>query len=777
MRYISRRSLWKALLVGFVLLFLLQAYGIMEWQFETVMRVRAAERYPAAKIFLQEADQDYSIYLPSTTQPRRVELADIWTADQFRTPREAFLPDKGIRYYAKGYVNTSDAEIVSLRWTVNGPCGSKVLFDESGQINQGQWTLYQTDTAQNCPGVYTYTLRMAYRDVVVQETTSYVVNHPSEVVSLSQQGFDKCNIPYGSKAESISQMQTWWYSSPYYSINLYMGGVSRYCKNSELDAIWVNQVAKQGWSFIPTWVGPQAPCTTYRYRISSNPFTAYQEGIIEANLAYEKARELGFLGNTVIYYDMEKYSTTNLTCREAVNSFLAGWGQGLQVQGVRSGVYGHQINVNDWAQIAYPGTPNNVWIASWIRSYYDPHVSAYGIPGISDTLWYDHRIRQYAGDHVESYGGIAFSIDSNIMDGEVTVLPNPEIGVSGIVDGELATRSGAQTFNISSTLNRQVDDMQLLSLNNGWAIVNGRLVWTNNGGSEWVDITPLSASTGTIMAVGFIDESRGWAVSQNILSGEMDVLFTSTSGRNWDVSPLVPGNFDTGPMASAVYLDILDDQTGWVVVKLASSANFNIGRLFHTQDGGKNWEEYEIPFAGQIKFIDRERGWIAGGPAGNQLLYSVDGGRFWQELNLKASIQRDLEGVMIGLPEFKDERTAVLPIRYYQNGSTQVDLLVSHDSGISWQVSSAAVNGNAELSVSSMQAAESITNKLPEGAVKVESMGEGQGWVHVDRTHCSGIKISPQQPYSQNPGTFDCEKQSSILSTNDWGETWFDITP
>jgi hypothetical protein len=245
---------------------------------------------------------------------------------------------------------------------------------------------------------------MEYQNEITFDTVSYAVNNPSEVSSMNLQGFDKCNIPYGSKTESINQMQTWWNLSPYYSVNLYMGGVSRYCSNTELDAVWVNRVAQQGWSFIPTWVGPQAPCTSYRYKFSSSPYTAYQQGISEANAAVEAARNLGLLGNTVIYYDLEMYSTTNLSCREAANSFLAGWTQRLREQGVRSGVYGHRINANDWASI-YP-SPDNAWIASWVRSTYYAGISAYDIPGISNELWLGRRIRQYAGDHVETYGGL-----------------------------------------------------------------------------------------------------------------------------------------------------------------------------------------------------------------------------------------------------------------------------------------------------------------------------------------------------------------------------------
>jgi photosystem II stability/assembly factor-like uncharacterized protein len=741
MRSIPWSALWKTLLLGFTLLSISSAYALIGRQPGYLFQVQAASHQPVLKLLLQEDSNDngdHSVFMPSVVQPIRVELSNVWTADELRTPREAFLPGKAVRYYAQGYVNITDAAVVRLSWSVVGPCGGKTLFDGAGQIDHGQWTLFQSDTAVNCPGIYTYTLRMTYQDKVTIETYSYVVNHPSEVVSISHQGFDKCNIPYGSKTESINQMQTWWNLSPYYSVNLYIGGVSRYCNNTELDAVWVNQVAKQGWSFIPTWVGPQAPCTNYRYRISSDLNTAYYQGISEATAAYETARNLGLLGNTVIYYDMEMYSTTNLSCAAAVNNFLAGWSERLQDHGVRSGVYGHRVNVNNWSAIAYPGTPHNVWIASWIRSYYDPYVSAYGITGVSDSLWRDQRIRQYAGDHVETYGGIGFGIDSNIMDGEVTVLPSSVAGASGVVISSQADEVESRMITDPPASSVHVDDFQLLSSGQGWALVDQKLLWTNDGGNSWADITPFATTTDSVMTAKFIDETHGWSVSQDRVTGAINVLITTNSGLDWDTSPLIEGNTLIGPMASGIYLERLDVQTGWVIVKLVSSANFKPGRLFHTQDGGKSWDEYEVPFGEPVRFLDRERGWIAGGPAENQLFFTQDGGRTWQEQDLSSSVPLNVEEITIGLPEFNDGQG---------------------------------------LSLSSLQKDVFLENDLPEGTVKVEIKPDGQGWAHVKRTQCSGIKTAPQTGHIQESGDFLCEKESSILKTIDGGQTWVDITP
>src|SRR5690606_25891329 len=43
-------------------------------------------------------------------------------------------------------------------------------------------------------------------------------------------GFDTCEIP------SLSNLQTWYNGSPYKAVNLYIGGVSRGCDNTALNA-------------------------------------------------------------------------------------------------------------------------------------------------------------------------------------------------------------------------------------------------------------------------------------------------------------------------------------------------------------------------------------------------------------------------------------------------------------------------------------------------------------------------------------------------------------
>ncbi len=205
----------------------------------------------------------------------------------------------------------------------------------------------------------------------------FVVNDPGTVKVNVQHGFDKCSHP------DLDDMQVWWNKSPYVVFNLYLGGVSYACKNNPLDAVYVRQLAEQGWWFIPTWVGPQAPCSKYTYKMSYGD-AAYQEGRDEADEAYKRAEALGLFGQKIIYYDLEAYSG-DTTCRNSVKKFIRGWTERLHELGSKAGGYGASCRsyIEDWAQNDPP--PDDIWIAHWILDEYDPSATVWNAVCLDPT--------------------------------------------------------------------------------------------------------------------------------------------------------------------------------------------------------------------------------------------------------------------------------------------------------------------------------------------------------------------------------------------------------
>lgn len=253
------------------------------------------------------------------------------------------------------------------------------------------------------------------RTNVSPQMESAAISAAGNVISNSK-GFDKC------AAGTTSQMQTWKTSSPYKDANIYFGGSSRGCSQPNLNAAWVKSVFQQGWRLIPTWVGPQAPCTNFSRRISSTPATARSEGQAEADAAVAAAAALGLGAGTPLYYDLEAYGGGG-TCSLAVQAFVNAWTERLKAKGYVSGVYGLPRNAQaDWRAGVVANPADAVWLAYYACTgsscSWTPRTL--GIPGLSDTYWpSNQRIVQYWNSHNETYGGVTFTIDTNIANGPV----------------------------------------------------------------------------------------------------------------------------------------------------------------------------------------------------------------------------------------------------------------------------------------------------------------------------------------------------------------------
>jgi photosystem II stability/assembly factor-like uncharacterized protein len=131
-----------------------------------------------------------------------------------------------------------------------------------------------------------------------------------------------------------------------------------------------------------------------------------------------------------------------------------------------------------------------------------------------------------------------------------------------------------------------------------------------------------------------VDTQSGWLALTGLeASGSIAYRLARTSdgGATWQVIPLslfAPGDPDA--LAEAIYLHFVDAQTGWLVVKRATSSNFSLDVLFKTMDGGQTWTELALPIGEPVYFVTPDLGWVAGGPAGDQLYRTRDGGQSWQ---------------------------------------------------------------------------------------------------------------------------------------------------
>ncbi|WP_051878669.1 MULTISPECIES: glycoside hydrolase domain-containing protein [unclassified Streptomyces] len=334
--------------------------------------------------------------------------------------------------------------------------------------------------------------------------------------------FDACTAPSsGAMAD--------WASSPYRGVGIYIGGPSRACSQPNLTASWVAEQSGRGWHLLPIYAGLQAGS------ISSS--SANSQGRAAADAAVDLAQALGFVPGTVLYIDMEAYSSGY---RTNVLNYLSGWSARMRELRYRSGVYSSSASgIKDLASVYSSTTlvrPDVVWVGNWngVANTADVNIPA--------GYWANHqRVHQYSGNVTESYSGTTINIDRNYVDvGAAATTGDPGMtnltagdfsgdGKKDLVAVQVATGNlwlypGTGTGNLSSP--------PLLIGRGGWnGMANLAVGDFNSDGRD--DIVATEKSTGKLYLYkghgnGTIDSgpsrteigSGGWNGMSNIFVGD-----------------------------------------------------------------------------------------------------------------------------------------------------------------------------------------------------------------------------------------------------------------
>jgi photosystem II stability/assembly factor-like uncharacterized protein len=720
----------------------------------------------------------YPIVFANGDSPTIV-LLNAWTRIPGGDTQEVFYLGDTIEFVSSGINRLDRAAIVLLTWTLESPCGSTEIFKKYVMLSSGTWQHTFSQVTPDCPGNYTATVQINYLGTTSTLFVEFQILLPGHVVTFSGQGFDRCILP------TLSQMQTWWDSSPYSVWNIYLGGVSFACPTADLNISWVQSVAAQGWEFILTWVGPQAPCSNKTYRFSSNTTTAYGQGIDEAAAALARAEELGIYGNKIIYYDLEIYPNPDATCKNAVNAFLQGWTDWLHLQGDKSGVYAapcyNNSNMADWWFLNSP--PDDVWIAHWMWTEgYRPDATVWTIC-LPDSYWSDHqRLRQYSGDYSETWGGVTMGIDSDVLDGEINALS------STLIKTGLYPETTSQFPKIRK--------MDLISSQVGWVLLGDRLLLTEDGSNHWREIIP-DLKGASVLDVTFLDALSGWVVAFQFdpaFQAQLSIYRTSDGGVTWHGSPLP--SFSQG--VATAYLDFVDAQTGWLMVKRMSGSSFSLGELYATLDGGITWEKRPAPMGEPITFVDTQRGWMVGGPSGDQVYHTRDGGHTWDTQLLPGIPDA---GAFIGEPIFETPTNGIIPVTVLRQPGSQLVLYATDDGGETWTPSQKITlpleyqpGGVLPFSLqsgewwtvtpasSNLYVSESLERNptsvsptgLPTGVIELDFATEDVGWALIQDGKCFGVKV-PVLLGIPDANPFSCMLQSRLFMTTDGGIHWVEV--
>jgi len=230
-----------------------------------------------------------------------------------------------------------------------------------------------------------------------------------------------CTPSNCSTQKSVTYMQDWWNHSPYWDVGVYLLNAHNRHNDPNMTLAWITGVLQQGWGFIPTWFGDQAPCACtnppnlpcapFTYTIPGNPSNnyaaAYNDGVNEASNALIQAAAIG-LPTGIIYKDIENYAPDGGTCSLSVQRYLSGWVTQMHssVGSGSAGVYGNPLPA---AQDFYNTSPmpDDIWIAK-----YDNRVTIWGLGQVSDQWWTNkQRMHQYQENVSGTFGGFQYIVD------------------------------------------------------------------------------------------------------------------------------------------------------------------------------------------------------------------------------------------------------------------------------------------------------------------------------------------------------------------------------
>jgi photosystem II stability/assembly factor-like uncharacterized protein len=375
--------------------------------------------------------------------------------------------------------------------------------------------------------------------------------------------------------------------------------------------------------------------------------------------------------------------------------------------------------------------------------------------------------------------------------------------------GSSLSQAGGRTFHrpvthmlgLASEQPWRVGAMKMVAPGIGWVLAaGGRLLWTENGGADWKNITPHFAGNENIGRIFFLDRSRGW-VAHSLYEPDSDELqltlaSTTDAGANWsEVASTLrlndygisKGDAAGGGAAALAFTDALH---GWVYVEFSGQTmNTRWSFLLVTSNGGQSWKrashapEMQQP---EMLLVNPREGWLYGGGADDDGLYvSRDSARSWQKISPELAGLEQTEPR--GLPTLEDAKHGFLrvngvPRTPYEFRKTIV-LMATSDGGKSWKRDRALTNVDEEwrdrYRSATVAGSEWIFASVLEHHPVLTKVGAGETIDASKEATASDRRYGEPRDLSFATSTqgWVVVGDGDLLSTTDGGATWTDITP
>jgi photosystem II stability/assembly factor-like uncharacterized protein len=278
----------------------------------------------------------------------------------------------------------------------------------------------------------------------------------------------------------------------------------------------------------------------------------------------------------------------------------------------------------------------------------------------------------------------------------------------------------------------QVNGVYFVDANDGWAVTDSGEIWhTTTGGTPWMLQTSNHAVAFT--CVQFISLTQGWAVASDRIYRTVD------GGATWDSSYT--------PQATYRSISMLNDgMTGWAVGVY--------GQIGMTLDGGQSFTPQTSNTPNTLEgvhFVDNMNGYAVG--LYGTILRTTNGGAPWVNVS-RGNHTEPLVSI------------SMAPTGFSIAASSQGDMLVSADTGHTWEVKS-PLPGVIITSVTS-QDYDNIWAASGGGSIYYSS-DSGSTW--TQQTTGLGAALNAVQFVSSNDG-FAVGASGRVVYTTD-GADWY----
>ena len=187
------------------------------------------------------------------------------------------------------------------------------------------------------------------------------------------------------------------------------------------------------------------------------------------------------------------------------------------------------------------------------------------------------------------------------------------VGANGAI---AQTSDGAITWkSVGEIPQRFYRDIHFINDTIGFAVGNGVLAKTINGGKKWTS----QVLDNNYYDLFFVNDTHGWMVGDKNPGFVNGILATTDGGQTWVQQPV--GDINSFIHFNSVYF--LNTYIGWIVS--------DFGGIYKTNNGGLTWIKQNSPTPQNLKsvyFIDTNQGWAVG--EGGVIITTNNGGEAWK---------------------------------------------------------------------------------------------------------------------------------------------------